>query len=117
MVSKERERYKPTKSDIEYWFKIINDAVFKNKLPDFHKIRVRSLKDAWAWFEYFHDTGGFELQMHHTYASKQLFINILAHEMVHLYQQINNEPVGHGKTFTVWAPAFKENYLILQRTW
>jgi hypothetical protein len=115
---KEKEcEYCPEKSDIEYWFGVINEAVFSHALPNFNEIHINDLDDVWAWFEHFGETESHELQMHHTYDSKQLFLNVLAHEMVHLYQQINNQPLGHGKSFRRWERDFEENYLTLQRKW
>ena len=36
------------------------------------------------------------------YRSKKMFVEVLAHEMVHHYQALHNEPVGHGPSFYRW---------------
>lgn len=36
--------------------------------------------------------------------TKELFLNVLVHEMVHQFQFETNQDVSHGRTFKAWAP-------------
>ena len=116
MLEEERP-FEVTKDEVMKWFSIINSVIFNNTLPPFHKIGIEELDEVWAWFEHFEDLNEHHLTLHHTYETKQVFINILAHEMVHMYQQINNQPVGHGPSFRQWRHMFENNFLTLQRKW
>jgi predicted SprT family Zn-dependent metalloprotease len=36
--------------------------------------------------------------------TKELFLNVLVHEMVHQFQYETGQIVTHGRTFQAWAP-------------
>ena len=43
-------KYRPTVSDIEEWFVILNEQIFGNKLPQFNEIRVGRPRKVHALF-------------------------------------------------------------------
>lgn len=53
------------------------------------------------------------LALNDWYPSKNLFLNILAHEMVHVHQHQTGVVVNHGKTFWEWRKRFRLNGLSL----
>lgn len=91
-----------------YWFSIINDEIFGNKLAPV-ALCVRRLRGMWGFFE---DEENY-LAVNETFPSKNLFLNVLAHEMVHAYQYQQGLAVNHGKTFWEWRKKFKSNGLTL----
>ena len=106
----EKRKFKPKVEDIETWFDILNEQLFGNKLQRFHKIYVKRHKDAHAYFNFW--TGKDkdrppELSMDKIFLNKKMFIEILAHEMIHLFQYQFKEPLGHGPSFWVWRDNFK----------
>jgi len=97
--------YNTTVEDCQKWFNILNRELFDNSLPKVHEIDIRWRRGAHAWYDYDEDkpgTGISKLLMNKRYKSKQFFVAVLFHEMVHHYQYINNEKVGHGKSFVKW---------------
>ena len=55
--------------------------------------------------------------MNKRYKSKQIFVEVLAHEMVHHYQYIYNEEVGHGSSFLKWRDKFNKKGLNLVKVY
>jgi hypothetical protein len=102
-------RFKPKIEDIETWFVILNEQLFGNKLEPFHKIAIKRHKDAHAYFNFW--TGKDkdkppELSMDKIFMNKKMFVEVLAHEMIHLFQHQFKEPLGHGPSFWVWRDNF-----------
>lgn len=111
----ERNRYSPTIRTIKDWFEVINDTIFNNALRPFDKIIVKSMGDYHAMFSWFDDNTTM-LEIHRSFENEKVFVEILAHEMVHLYQGIHDEPVDHGPTFRKWREKFMHVGLTLHRT-
>lgn len=99
-------KFRPTKQDVEDWFDILNEQIFGNKLPDFTYLRIGRPRNAHAFFTHWHDKKETELWISEYFPSKKLFVEILAHEMIHLFQYHYNEPLGHGPSFWVWRDLF-----------
>jgi predicted SprT family Zn-dependent metalloprotease len=90
-----------------YWFSIINDEVFSNRLEPV-TIEVRKLRGAWGL--YYHEG---LLVLNDVFHSKNLFLNVLSHEMIHAYQHQKGLEINHGKTFWLWRKKFASNGLSL----
>lgn len=101
-------KFKPKKKDIIKWFDILNEQIFGKKLSIFGKIKITKLENYHALFHYFSrkDNEPTELEMNKTFKNEKLFVEILAHEMIHLFQYQYNEPLGHGPSFWVWSDIF-----------
>jgi hypothetical protein len=62
------------------------------------------------------------LSMTNRFPNKKIFIEVLAHEMVHLFQFLHASPpfsyrsVSHGKTFHAWKSTFEKHGLRLRVT-
>ena len=108
-------KYKTTYKDIKYYFKMINKAVFKNKLAPFNEIQIKKIyKDetkkfcygqvtTWVWER--KGTQQFWLEMLPTYRNKKEFVETLAHEMIHLWQMnIKGDTGNHNKLFYSFRP-------------
>ena len=116
-LANENTEFRPKKKDVEEWFDILNEQIFGNKLEPFPEIRVK--KSTWyhAMFYYWteKEEQDPELEIHNCFKNKKLFVEILAHEMVHYFQHTYYEPVGHGPSFMAWRDNFKLRGLILYK--
>lgn len=102
-------RFKPTISDIERWFDILNQQIFGGKLPQFDSIRIARPKGVHALFQCWEDKDGktkTKLIMTQVFRNEKTFVEILAHEMIHLFQHKFKEPLGHGPSFWIWRDIF-----------
>ena len=112
--------YDTTIEDCENWFRILNRELFDNSLPQIHEIDIRWRRGAHAWYDYDETkpgTGASKLLMNKRYKSKQFFVEVLAHEMVHHYQYIYNEEMGHGSSFLKWRDKFNKKGLNLSKAY
>ena len=102
-------KFRPKIEDVEEWFDILNEQIFGNKLSPLTEIRVCKLKGYHGLFLYWNksEEQDPELEMHKVYESKKMFVEILAHEMVHHFQYTHDEPLGHGPSFMAWRDNFK----------
>lgn len=103
-LSYDDKRYCPTESDIKIWFNILNEQVFDNKLKPLSRMYVKRYRNVHAFFHYWpkDENQEPEITMHTTFENKKLFVEILAHEMIHYFQYSYDEPLGHGPTFWAW---------------
>lgn len=120
LETNETYEYNTTIEDCENWFNILNRELFDNTLPKVHEIDIRWRRGAYAWYDYDEakpGTGLSRLLMNKRYKSKQFFVEVLAHEMVHHYQYINNEEMGHGSSFLKWRDKFNKKGLSLSKAY
>ena len=104
----DKEKFRPTEDDIHEWFDILNHTLFGDKLHPFVSISIGKPRHAYALFRWFpgeRDKGA-SLTVTQVFKSKKMFVEILAHEMVHLFQYQFKEPLGHGPSFWVWRDNF-----------
>ena len=94
-------KYSTTYAEIKKYFKLINEAVFDNKLSPFNDIIIKDLRREKAWGQVvIHEqkrkgTRQLHLEMEKQYPSKDDFLNTLGHEMVHLWQLANQGDTGN----------------------
>jgi len=108
-----RRKYKTTYKDIKKYFKIINEAVFENKLTPFNDVKIKEIRDKGLkcygqvvileWKR--KGTRVYNLEMLPYYKDIRDFMDTLGHEMVHLYQMSNLGDTGnHNKLFYSFRP-------------
>lgn len=51
-----KKTYKPTKTNAEMFFNILNYAIFNGKLSSIDKFSIRRIRDAFAYYEYDEET-------------------------------------------------------------
>ena len=120
LSSKEHYEYETTIEDCQSWFNVLNRELFDNSLPLLDEIDIRWRRKAHAWYDYDEARPGYgtsRLLMNKRYKSKQFFVEVLAHEMVHHYQYIYNEEMGHGSSFFKWRDKFNKKGLNLVRAY
>ena len=106
------KKFKTTFKEIKKYFKIFNKSLFKNKLNPFNDIKIkRIIRGSGQCVEYQSYRKGttfFVLEMIPKYKNKSEFLNTLAHEMVHLWQQTIMKDTGnHNKLFFSYKAKFK----------
>jgi hypothetical protein len=104
-------KFKPQVEDLKEWFTILNQQLFGNKLQPVTRLRVRKLKDIYGFYGFFHKRhkrhGRTQITVTNSFPNKKTFVEILAHEMIHHFQNSHNEPVAHGPSFVCWRDNFK----------
>lgn len=116
MKSTKKNRYETTIEDCHKWFRILNQELFSNKLPQIDKIDIRWRRRTHAYYEYYDGPRKREckLCMNKKYSSKQFFVEVLAHELIHHYQFTNGMPLSHGESFVKWKNKFNRKGLNLK---
>lgn len=107
-----QKKYITNFKDIRNYFKIFNKSLFKNKLNPFNDVKikriVRGSGQCVEYISYRKGTNFFVLEMMPKYKNKMEFLNTLAHEMVHLWQQTIKKDTGnHNKLFFSFRNKFK----------
>lgn len=116
----DKKKFRPTVDDCDEWFAILNEQIFGNKLTRPSKFNIiRSSKFSHAFYTYYSKKSSkypqSEITVTKVYKCKKFFVEVLAHEMIHHFQYLHNEPVGHGPSFHAWDPHFKLRGLLLNR--
>lgn len=114
----EKGPYRPRIKDVRLWFAVINETVFKGKLPKFRYVTVEHKKGQFAsCISKINDTTGerwCELEIDEEFKDFAFFLAVLAHEMIHAYQwTVEQRPMSHGKFFWQWRKIFRRNKLPL----
>lgn len=114
--SDEVNNFEPTLDDCIKWFRVLNREMFNDSLPDVNEFDIRWRRGAYAYYVGWDDDKDptylfTQICMSKKYKSKKFFVECLAHEMVHHYQFINDEPVNHGPSFQCWNAEFKKKGL------
>ena len=107
-----QKKYITNFKDIRNYFKIFNKSLFKNELNPFNDVKikriVRGSGQCVEYISYRKGTNFFVLEMMPKYKNKMEFLNTLAHEMVHLWQQTIKKDTGnHNKLFFSFRNKFK----------
>lgn len=120
--SKERLEYETTVEDCHEWFKVLNKELFNNELTPVDEIDIRWRRGTHAYYVATIDTKDpdyrhTKLCMNKRYKSKQFFVEVLAHELVHHYQFLTEGKASHGDTFLAWADTFNKEGLRLVKAY
>lgn len=113
--------YYPTLTDTELWFDILNNLIFKRKLPSFDSIEIRRLHatvGAVVFNKKKRKKSECHLQLHYIMKDFKTFLTVLGHEMVHLWQFyfLKDNSCNHNIEFYKWRRVFGANGLKLTLT-
>jgi hypothetical protein len=134
-----RKSFRPSDSDVNYSYNLLNRYLFDNQLSK-PKITQGRLIKCWGvceWFPIQQKFGTYcTIKLSDKWFCQQWFMNTLAHEMVHQYQwdiyrwehidyfgkDIYQNSGGHGPSFYMWRDRFETYGLKLkisfgQRRW
>lgn len=108
-----KDVYVTTEEECRKWIKILNRELFNGSLTKLDEIDIRRRKMCYAYYLYYpikkdDDFRYSKLCMNKKYVSEKFFVEILAHELIHHYQYINEQPLGHGPTFMEWKELFNK---------
>lgn len=110
--------YKVDQKELDFWFDHINNEVFNGEVPYPHIVDIRRQSKTWGYVKQV-EVNGVQvvgLFMKPTYPTLGAFLQILAHEMVHVWQlMVNGDTGNHNKHFYSWRETFKEHNLDLKR--
>lgn len=110
--------YKVDQKELDFWFDHINNEVFNGEVPYPHIVDIRRQSKTWGYVKQV-EVNGVQvvgLFMQPTYPTLGAFLQILAHEMVHVWQlMVNGDTGNHNKHFYSWRETFKEHNLDLKR--
>jgi len=103
--------FTPTESVAWYWWRVINKAAFKNKLPYPKEIVIRKLRGAWGICDGKARMDMCVITISSDITNRKLFIATVAHEMVHQWQfHYAAGNLHHGSNFRDWDVYFKRNF-------
>src|SRR6056300_306168 len=107
------KKYVTTYKEIKKYFKIFNKSLFKEKLNTFNDVKIKRIIQGSGqcveYLSYRKGTSFFVLEMMPKYKNKLEFLNTLAHEMVHLWQQtVMHDTGNHNKLFWSFRTKFKK---------
>ena len=105
-------KYKTSVESAWEWFHILNEQIFGNLLEPVDKIFISNHKnygDVYALYYYDDGKRGepAKISFCKSFEDEKMFVEILAHEMVHHFQYTHDEPLGHGPSFMAWRDNFK----------
>jgi len=111
--SSSKEKYVTTIDDCKKWIRILNKELFEGSLTRLDEIDIRRRRMCYAYYHYYPIKKGDDLRysrlcMSNKYTSEKFFVEILAHELIHHYQYINEQPMGHGPSFMLWKESFNK---------
>jgi hypothetical protein len=114
--------FEPTLEDCKRWFNLLNRELFGNRLPQVTEIDIRWRRGTHAYYWYVFDDKDpsyyeCKLAINKQYESKKFFVEVLAHEMVHHWQYVNGDPMGHGPSFFEWRDLFNKKGLNLVKAY
>ena len=115
-----KKPYKTTLADCELWFDILNNIIFKRGLPVFDSVTIRKMRSAVGQVIITDKEKKVEchLEMNTNYKDFQTFLEVMGHEMVHLWQytQLSDSTCNHNTEFYKWKRVFGQNGLRLTLT-
>ena len=110
--------YTVDQKELDFWFDHLNNEVFGGVVPYPHIVDIRRQSETWGYVKEV-EVNGIKvvgLFMQPTYPTLGAFLQILAHEMVHVWQlMVNGDTGNHNKHFYSWKEKFKEHNLDLKR--
>lgn len=86
---------------VRIWWALLNDAVFYGKLQPPVKVKLIQHRQEHAWAIQESD-GRISISICPIVISRQLFLTVLVHEMVHAWEYQHHSSMGHGKRFFTW---------------
>lgn len=111
--------FEPTAHQAKIWFHKLNKTVFDGEIDQVPEIEVRRRYKIWAEASRTHADvdGNFDthISLTNRFRSKEHFLSVLAHEMVHLYQFMVGDTGNHNELFYSFRDKFEENNLLLKR--
>lgn len=109
--------YQPTLRSIRLNYSILNKKIFDGILPRSTDIefRIGVMKGALGICMYIRSRDALVVKLRPAFRDRQLFISILAHEMIHVYEFTRHQRMTHGPKFFEWRPLFAQHGIVLAK--
>lgn len=90
------------------WWNALNAAVFYNKLNPV-TFKIKHVPNQFACVHVWYDKRDrkIELVIDEKFVSRKLFLTVLSHEMVHVWDVQHRKKMGHRERFLAWEPRFR----------
>lgn len=101
-----------------YWWRILNKAIFDDVLLPPENIIIERNNDSWGRCEgkrTYSKHDPVTIYISDEIDEREFLIEILAHEMVHQWEQQIYGRMYHGKVFQSWLPKLKELKIQLEK--
>lgn len=111
--------YYPTIRSIKREYTLLNKRVFNGCLPASSEIEfeIGNMSDALGICKYVTSRKTRLIKLIPVFKDRELFVAILAHEMVHLYEYNTHGQMTHGPKFYEWRDDLAEHGIDLSRTY
>lgn len=100
-----QELIRPTSRLVCFWFHRLNHAVFDGQLAVPTDVKIVHDSGHHAWCVPLDREPNYELRFRPNLITREKFLDVLIHEMVHVWQLQNGHTLTHGKTFKCWKRA------------
>lgn len=97
-----------TEGIVQYWFTVINKAVFSGRIAK-PIIIIKEMRKYVGWCRVKSD-GEVHIEISTQLKQRSPLIATVAHEMVHIYQFQNFGLMDHGQIYKDWKKFFKKHY-------
>lgn len=105
-------KYEPSIGDVIFWYDNLNEILFKNELPNLTGVQFCHTKGFWAeaFCERYKKSKKLraEIKFSYHFESFKDFLEVMAHEMVHIWEFDNFSVMGHGERFFSWEPELRK---------
>ena len=111
--------YYPTIRSLKREYGLLNKRVFNGCLPDSSEIEfeIGNMSDALGICKYIITRDTLAIKVLPEFKDRELFVAILAHEMVHLYEHVTYNQMTHGPKFYEWKETLAEHGIDLSRSY
>lgn len=103
--------FEVTPSFVLHWWRLLNKAMFSNKLTPPRRIEIKEFRCA-GWCEgcapVRHDCDDVIMGIRRSQYNRATFLWTLAHEMVHQWEWVELKRMSHGESFYWWSDKVEE---------
>jgi hypothetical protein len=110
--------YKPNIRDVRIWFNVLNEIIFDGEIHKFRYVHIKYVRGQCAacvphYTDKMHEDDEHlrwcSLELNPRFRNFKTFLAVLAHEMVHSCEFINEEKeMSHGPSFFKWKHRIEE---------
>lgn len=110
--------YQPTVRSAKRAYTELNRQLFDGQLPPSNAITFEIGNITLKWWAYcVAENDYIKIKLLPQYKNRKFFVNILAHEMVHVWEHLNYNKMTHGPRFFEFKEVFIENGFDLSGTY
>ena len=101
----------PDVEETEAWYRLFNRIIFDGALPKI-LIQISPLKNSHGWCKIYHDENcPIELVLTTRFPNMRTYLEVLVHEMIHVFQHLHEGKMTHGPTMFQWRSRLEQYHL------